>query len=134
CSTRADFRRNNPLILGPRLPMAHHTLFLPDLDPENPRLVLTGDEARHAMRVKRLRVGETALAINGAGIEADAEVVAVGRELELRITGARTVEPVAPAVHVFAAMPKGPRSSDLVDGLSQVGAAAWTALKTAYAT
>jgi len=93
-------------------------------------LTLTGDEARHAVRVKRLRVGDEALALDGAGLVADARVTEAGRSLVLDIGPVRRLDPPSPAVEVWSATPKGPRLATLVDLLSEVGAGAWTPMRT----
>ncbi len=111
--------------------MRKHTLFLESADPEAGELYIEGEEAEHATRVKRLRAGDAAVVLNGQGLVVEAEVVAARRgEVALRVVGLRREESVRPRVEVFAALPKGPRASDLVDALSQVGAARWTPLET----
>lgn len=92
------------------------------------RMTITGDEAAHALRVKRVRVGERVLVLNGAGGAWLARVEEARAALALRIEERQPIEPVIPAVQVFAAAPKGPRAGDMVDLLSQVGAESWTLL------
>jgi len=113
--------------------MAFHAMLLPEIEEAGETIVVGGDEARHAARSKRLRPGEGVLVLNGRGLAIDTEAMDVGREVVLAVRGARRVDPVRPAVHVYAASPKGPRLGDMVDALSQAGAASFTPLATAYA-
>lgn len=107
-----------------------HTIFLPELTPDVQELVVEGDEASHASRVKRLGAGDAVRAVNGRGLIAIAEVIEARRTLRLRVRERREESPVRPAVHVLSATPKGPRIAELVEGLVQVGAASWTPIQT----
>lgn len=103
-------------------------------------LRLTGDEARHAVRVKRIGVGDGVELLDGTGFVATGEVAATstpgggggggGVWLDVRIARVGVVERVSPWVEVCSATPKGARASELVEQLSQVGAAAWRPLIT----
>lgn len=100
-------------------------------------VTVEGDEAFHALRVKRLDPRELVSIINGRGVEVRGhiELVTPGasaadrrraeRTLALRVVERREHAPLAPAVHVWSAIPKGDRAADMVDQLSQVGAASW---------
>ncbi len=107
-----------------------HTLFFPEISAVLGEVVVEGDEAKHATRVKRLTPGETVRVIDGKGMVVLAEVVDAGRTLRLRVLERRVEPPVSPAVHVWSATPKGPRIAELVEGLVQVGAASWTPMQT----
>lgn len=109
--------------------MIHHTVFIPGLDPDAQTLTVTGEEGAHASRVKRLRPGEGVLALNGRGLVLECEVLESRRDLTLTVLRAVSHRAVAPAVHVYSATPKGPRVGDLIDALSQVGAASWIPLR-----
>ncbi|TVQ33152.1 MAG: 16S rRNA (uracil(1498)-N(3))-methyltransferase [Phycisphaeraceae bacterium] len=113
--------------------MAHHTLFISDLAPETGDLALTGDEAHHACRVKRVRPGELVTLLNGAGLRMSAEVVEAKRELRVNVIEFDQAEPVRPEVRIWSPAPKGPRSGDMIDALSQVGAASWTPMQCEFA-
>ncbi len=111
--------------------MPRHALFIPDLPLEfGADLTLTGDEARHAARVKRVAVGDTVAVHDGAGTVASAEVVGVGREVAVMVRRVEHVEPTRPAVGVWSATPKGARLADMIDSLAQVGAESWTPMRT----
>lgn len=110
--------------------MPAHVLLVPDVDPSESLLTITDAEATHAVRAKRVRPGESVLVLSGAGLEVDCEVVEAKRALTLRVRASRRVEPASPRVSVCGATPKGPRVGDMIDALSQVGAASWSALRT----
>jgi len=93
---------------------------------------IEGDEARHALRVKRVRGGEQVELLDGRGGVALGEVVEGGRdELRVRIRDVRHVEPTRPRVEVWTAVPKGGRVDEMIDQLAQAGAASWGPLETA---
>jgi 16S rRNA (uracil1498-N3)-methyltransferase len=102
-------------------------------------MAIAGDEAAHAIRVKRLEPGEAVCVMDGAGVIGEGRVERAikggkreGPTLEVRIGARREVAwpGVTPGVEVFAATPKGGRVDEMVDGLSQVGAAVWSPLQT----
>lgn len=96
---------------------------------------IEGDEAHHAVRVKRVREGERVELFDGAGVVAEAvieRVVAAKRSsaIEVRVGSVETRPPERPAVHVLAPAPKGGALEQMIDQLSQVGAASWALLRT----
>lgn len=99
---------------------------------------IEGEEARHAVRVKRLEPGEPVELLDGRGRVARGSVrgseKSGGRGEWALLVDVHAVEErprVHPAVHVLAASPKGDRLEEMIDGLSQVGAASWGLLRTA---
>jgi 16S rRNA (uracil1498-N3)-methyltransferase len=107
-------------------------------------ILIEGDEARHALRVKRVRAGEHVELMDGrgtvaAGVVADAPGAAASApgkrhgkdDLYVRIENMRRIEPTHPRVEVWSAAPKGSRIDEMIDQLSQVGAAEWRPLETA---
>lgn len=110
--------------------MPRHTLFSPDIPEAGGEIVIEGEEAKHATRVKRLGVGDIARLVDGAGTEALAELTHAKKSVTLTIRERRTVERVRPIVRVFASAPKGARLEKMVDALSQVGAASFAPLET----
>ncbi len=109
--------------------MASHTLYIPDADEHAGEIIISGEEARHAVRVKRVREGEGVTIVDGAGLLLLGVVSAAKRELVIRVSGSERVPRAAPCIEVCSAAPKGPRVSDLIDGLSQVGASVWRPLR-----
>ena len=92
-------------------------------------VLVTGEEAAHALRVRRITDGERVLLLNGEGLRCVARARRVGRDIALQIERHEQVQPASPAVHVFSPTPKGPRAGDLIDLLSQVGATGWAPLR-----
>lgn len=93
---------------------------------------IIGEEARHAIRVKRLEKGESVELIDGSGLIAQATVHGSeklgkreGWALVARIDAVSRAISERPRVDVRSAVPKGPRLESMIDTLSQVGAASW---------
>jgi 16S rRNA (uracil1498-N3)-methyltransferase len=100
-------------------------------------LIISGEEAHHAIRVKRLEAGDRVEVLNGRGRLAAATISGTdkGREgwvLRLEVEEVRLHAAPMPRIEVYCPPPKGPRLSELIDGLSQVGAALWAPLSTAF--
>jgi len=96
---------------------------------------IEGDEAHHAVRVKRVREGDTVGLLDGAGTIAEAlidrvETTKRNSAIDLRLLRVRRRPPERPAVHVLSAAPKGGSLEQMIDQLSQVGAASWAPLRT----
>jgi 16S rRNA (uracil1498-N3)-methyltransferase len=84
---------------------------------------LDGDEARHAVVVRRIRVGEQVALTDGAGTTA---VVTVSATTKSSLTGTvsavRSEQPESPRLVVVQAIPKGDRGELAVEMLTEVGA------------
>jgi len=96
-----------------------------------------GDEAHHAVRVLRVAVGDGVRLCDGRGTVVAAAIERISKdrstgdwELYLAVGERRLVPRSVPAVHVFASSPKGDRLADMVDVLSQVGAASFAPMLT----
>jgi 16S rRNA (uracil1498-N3)-methyltransferase len=120
--------------------MARHRILIqtPPLPLAPGPLVVEGDEAHHAARVKRLQPGDALEVLDGRGMVGDALVAQITKErgvwrMSLEVRAVRREEPVRPRLEVCCPAPKGPRLADMIDGLSQAGAAAWMPLETARA-
>lgn len=90
-------------------------------------MVVGGDEAHHAARVKRCAVGDAVDVLNGMGVRGESAIAAIrksrdGWELELEIRAVQQSPRPRPRLEVFAAAAKGERLEEMIDGLSQVGA------------
>lgn len=100
-------------------------------------LSIGGEEAHHAVRVKRIEPGDQIELLDGAGGRATAALVRTekdrksGWRLVLRVSECRREPRPAGGVELWTAVPKGGRLEDMVDQLSQVGVAAWAPLRTA---
>jgi 16S rRNA (uracil1498-N3)-methyltransferase len=83
---------------------------------------VTGDEARHAVVVKRIRVGEQVTLTDGAGTSATCTVTDTTKtSLSARVDAVATAEPETPRVVVVQAIPKGDRGELAVEMLTEVG-------------
>jgi 16S rRNA (uracil1498-N3)-methyltransferase len=84
---------------------------------------LDGDEARHAVVVKRIRVGEQVVLTDGAGTSATVTVDATTKtSLSATVDTVTSAEPELPRVVVVQAIPKGDRGELAVEMLTEVGA------------
>ncbi|MCK7626942.1 16S rRNA (uracil(1498)-N(3))-methyltransferase [Streptomyces sp. RS10V-4] len=86
-------------------------------------LVLDGPEGRHAVSVRRLRVGEEIVLTDGSGTGAQGTVAAVeGKDrLTVAVTGLRTEAPPSPTLTVVQALPKGDRGELAVETMTETG-------------
>lgn len=95
---------------------------------------VTGDEAHHAVVVRRLRAGERVVLTDGVGTRAEGEVADTGKRVFTVTVADVGTEPAAePAVTVVQALPKGDRGELAVEMLTEVGAAAivpWAASRS----
>ena len=98
---------------------------------------IVGEEARHALRVKRLGEGYRVELIDGSGLLAKATVTGSeklgkrdGWAVNLQIDAVSRAEPIRPQVLVRSAVPRGPKLEGMIEGLSQIGASGWGPLIT----
>ncbi|KRV46740.1 16S rRNA methyltransferase [Wenjunlia vitaminophila] len=86
-------------------------------------LLVDGAEGRHAVSVRRLRVGEEVVLTDGAGNGARTRVAAVeGKDTLHAVVLERTAEPEAPLrLTVVQALPKGDRGELAVETMTEVG-------------
>lgn len=122
---------------APESPLVHR-VHHPDL-PDTPGsfLNITGEEAHHAARVKRAGPGDKVELLDGRGRAAFARITDITKDrrtgewsIQVQVETIRRFEALRPRLEVWASPAKGPRLEDLIDGLSQVGAAAWAPLHT----
>ena len=84
---------------------------------------LAGNEGRHAVAVKRVRVGERIVLTDGAGQGAECVVVSLGKHSLVADVLVRRSEPLpSPRLVVVQALVKGAAAEQAVDLLTQVGA------------
>ena len=85
-------------------------------------LTLDGDEARHAVVVKRTQVGERVVLTDGAGTTVTGTVTETARSsLTLRVDETSYADAERPRVVVVQAIPKGDRGELAVEMLTEVG-------------
>ncbi|MFK4266497.1 16S rRNA (uracil(1498)-N(3))-methyltransferase [Streptomyces milbemycinicus] len=87
------------------------------------RLALEGPEGRHAVSVRRLRVGEPVVLTDGAGTGAFGAVAAVeGKDrLLVEVAEVRHEAPPSPRITVVQALPKGDRGELAVETMTETG-------------
>jgi 16S rRNA (uracil1498-N3)-methyltransferase len=86
------------------------------------RIMLDGDEGRHAAVVRRIRPGETVELTEGRGNVARCVVVAADRSgLVCEVWERAEVPPAAPRIVVAQALPKGDRGEIAVETMTEVG-------------
>ena len=85
---------------------------------------VTGDEAHHAVAVRRLAVGESVVLTDGAGLSVVGAVAETGKRVfTVAVSVAREEEPASPAITVVQALPKGERGELAVEVLTEIGVA-----------
>ncbi|GAA1939770.1 16S rRNA (uracil(1498)-N(3))-methyltransferase [Nocardioides hwasunensis] len=83
---------------------------------------VTGDEAHHAVAVRRLREGEHVVLTDGRGTSVTGEVASTGKRLfTVRVVSVDVSERPHPAITVVQALPKGDRGELAVEVLTEVG-------------
>ncbi|MEU1373181.1 16S rRNA (uracil(1498)-N(3))-methyltransferase [Streptomyces triculaminicus] len=84
---------------------------------------LSGSEGRHAVSVRRLRVGEEIVLTDGEGTGAYGTVAAVeGKDhLEVAVTSVRSEPLPQPRITVVQALPKGDRGELAVETMTETG-------------
>ena len=85
---------------------------------------VTGDEAHHAVAVRRLRVGETVVLTDGLGRSVTGAVATTGKRVfAVTVSSVVDTPPPTPSVTVVQAIPKGDRGELAVGILTEVGVA-----------
>ncbi|MFZ4573695.1 MAG: RsmE family RNA methyltransferase [Phycisphaerales bacterium] len=133
--------------------MSTHTIFLPDLRTRalsapagspasvsgaGARLLIGGEEAHHALRVKRLETGDRVRFCDGRGGVAEGTIAETRKErrsgewqFDADCGPVEVTPPDAPRLRVWSGVPKGDGLGQMIDGLSQVGATGWAPLVSA---
>lgn len=112
--------------------MARHRVFLePAQVSDAGSIELTGPEADHAIKSKRVRTGDEIEAVDGRGGVLRCRVDGTTkRGLTLTVLERGQVPALRPTLRVWSATPKGQRLDKMIDMLAQVGAASWGPLDT----
>ncbi|MBN8596463.1 MAG: 16S rRNA (uracil(1498)-N(3))-methyltransferase [Planctomycetes bacterium] len=91
------------------------------------KLVIEGDEAHHALRVKRLETGDPVELLDGRGTRAMARISATSKQgksgwrFEAEVIESRMEAVPEVRLEVLAAAAKGDRLDEMLDSLSQLG-------------
>jgi 16S rRNA (uracil1498-N3)-methyltransferase len=95
---------------------------LSETDAAAGRVRITGAEARHAITVARVRVGEHLAVGNGAGLVVEGAVAStVDGVLELDVLLVRREEPASPELWLAQALAKGDRDELAVQAATELG-------------
>lgn len=108
---------------------------VPSLDlPVGGLVEVDGDEAHHAVAVRRLRVGERVALTDGRGRWVTGPVETTGkRRFVVRVEGSELLPEPQPALRVVQALPKGERGELAVEVLTEIGVATivpWSASRS----
>ena len=96
-------------------------------------MLLSPEESHHALRVLRLGVGEAVTLLDGAGVEARGEILAVDRRAVRVAVRECVVHPPLPcAVTLVQALPKGRLMDSIVEKATELGAACIQPLLTEH--
>ncbi|MEP9361386.1 16S rRNA (uracil(1498)-N(3))-methyltransferase [Nocardioides sp. CN2-186] len=87
-------------------------------------VTVEGDEAHHAVAVRRLRVGEQVVLTDGAGTSVQGPVASTGKRVfAVTVSTVTRHEAPTPSVVVVQALPKGERGELAVEVLTEIGVA-----------
>lgn len=84
-------------------------------------VVLSGDEAHHAARVLRVRVGEAITVADGTGRVVEAVVSLVDGIVEADIRDVRSTDVIRPVLTLYQAVTKGDKMDSIVEKAVEVG-------------
>src|SRR3954447_18392483 len=126
-NTQTSASRRRPMAAGcsrgcatPSSDVTPPLFFVDALEPG--RVVVGGDEGRHASDVRRLRAGEVVLIGDGQGRLGDGVVASVARgSIEVDVSTVRTEAAPQPRFVVAQALAKGGRDEDAVEAMTEVG-------------
>jgi len=113
--------------------MANPWFHIPSIPDADGVVTIEGEEARHALRARRLLRGDGVCLFDGVGAIAEAtveEAGAKGRSFDARIQAVRQVARPSPSLHIAAALPKGDRQATMLSMVTQLGATSFTPLIT----
>jgi len=101
-----------------------HRFYIPHSQWNAEPLQLDAAEAHHALDVLRLKIGDCVIIFNGIGTEASAEIFAIGRNsVDVRILNQAKSHPLACAITLAQAIPKGKNMDLIVQKATELGAA-----------
>jgi len=86
-----------------------------------PLAQLGADESHHAIKALRMKVGERLIVTDGMGKSAQAEVIATGAALDIRLDAVSNEPPPDLQFTVVQALPKSDRGELAVELLTEVG-------------
>ena len=111
--------------------MQLHRFYQPPPHDREDFLYLDGREAHHALRVLRLKPGDSAVVLDGAGNEFVCEVEDMARtQLSLEVKKKNVVPPPPCSITLFVGIPKGKIIESIIQKSVELGARAITPLLT----
>ncbi len=111
------------------MPSFYHS----QLNRESDDIALSLDESQHALKARRLRIGDTVSVINGQGLSAQCELVnAENSVAQLKVLSVVHTPTAQPSLTIASALPKGDRLRTLIDMLAQLGVVHFIPLKCKY--
>lgn len=105
-----------PVFLGHEATPALETLQVGDC------VELGGDEGRHAVKVRRMQVGERLDLVNGYGLRVRGVIQVVGgSELSMHVEAVTSEAPPTPTLILVQALAKGGRDEQAVESATEIG-------------
>ena len=105
--------------------MSAHRFYIPPSAWKRDHFTLDAAESHHALDVLRLETGQRVTIFNGEGAEAIAEIVKAGRDaVELHTIQTSATPPLACAITLAQAVPKGKNMELIIEKATELGAAA----------
>ena len=102
--------------------MSRATFYHPQLLESDSIVELSAEESVHAVKSRRLRVGQEIRLFNGEGLVADAELSSIHRgSVQATLLKCRQLARNKNTISVLTAIPKGDRQRFMVDMLCQLG-------------
>ncbi len=100
-----------------------HRCYLPGMNPADSRFTVEGEEARHALKVMRLRVGELCELFDGCGHAMRARIVAVAGSSSMQLVREELLPPLPPVAGITLALaiPKGTNMDLIVQKAVEMG-------------
>src|SRR5262245_55016343 len=101
-----------------------HRFYLPPNEWNVPAPVLDPGESHHVLNVLRFGPGDHVTVFDGEGSEARADIVSIeGGKIQVRIGPKASVQPLACAITLAQAIPKGKQMDLIVQKATELGAA-----------
>ncbi len=100
-----------------------HRCYLPGMNPADSLFCVEGDEARHALKVMRLRVGDCCELFDGCGHAMLARIVATAGNASMQLEAVEALPPMPPVAGITLALaiPKGTNMELIVQKAVEMG-------------
>ncbi len=102
--------------------MAKPSFYCPDLKLDSQDHLLDDAESHHALKVRRLAIGDEVRLFNGQGLVAMGQIDNVSaKQASIHIHHQQQNMPATPSLTIASAIPKGDRQKIMIDMLTQLG-------------